>query len=292
MKVWRVFVPGVGYISVEAAFQDQASKLVQQYLLQNGISLEQGATIGVPVISTAQKGDIFIKNPMTGGFTEDQMKEALANVSNTVAGGQPSSTPTSGASTGEVATAPAATAPTFKSLAGATPQNLLERELADPAAAFRSVLQGSGISPTGMLGNRFQALANPAFATRQLQEALGMPGVGENSLSQTFSNFLSGAGGGTRNIGAAALQALQALGGLRAPNAAQEIFTRPESYGSESAEIVRDVALAALGGRSPFLASRFGNQIDQNLASRFGDVTFNQQQPDNFARFLSSQLGF
>lgn len=216
-------------------------------------------------------------DPLTGVGTQ----APGAGIPNIGGGGEEVSGSTAATNPADVVTTPSDPGPG---------QTLLERELAAPQAAFRNFAAQRGLPTRGVVGSRVQGAASPAVDLVSLGQALG-------TSPASFTNFLEnsiGSQGVTRGLGQ---QASNILAQLAAQNPAGgefsarlQPFLSPESFGSNAAEAVRNAALSALGGQSPFLAAQFGNQIDQEVGRRFQDRVFAENQPVNFAGFLRSQL--
>lgn len=297
--MFRVNIPGVGNIFVEAKDQNEAIAAAQKYVGQNGIQLEQGAgnftavefsSGSLPTGSTVIGADGRPVSGNTGGG-------AATGGGNPLIPGVGDTLPPSGNPGSPLApVTPAVTQPGPSNLYEAVPADTqVERELAAPDAAFRAFLKQRGAPTGGVLGNILQSTGSVAPRLFALQGAAqagqGAAGLQESTLMDFFNQNIPGQGV-TRGLGRNALQNLRSLSGVGAGNAVTDPFLRPDSFGSEGAQDVRSAGRAALTGRNAFLGSRFGSQIDDALQSRFQDSVFQGQQSPNFAQWVLNNLGF
>lgn len=264
MQLYRFVIPNIGTFVTRGRTKADAIRIVQLEIQRRGFPLNiteimQSLDAGIPIFSSDITPDDTYLSP-------DILNDATGGSGGSGGGGGNTTVSTPG-----------------------DPSTALERELAAPTAVFRSVLRQRGLPTGGVVGSLLESQVPGAVNFRTLAEALQGPGgIGEESLSQTFSDLLNN----QRGLGAQAQQTLAGLAGLSNPNATQQPFLNVSSFGSDPARAVRELALSALGGSSPFLASTFSDEIDRQLGRRFQDRVFQGTEPENFAGFLRQNLGF
>ena len=178
-----------------------------------------------------------------------------------------------------------------------TDANALLGELANERGAFENALAARGVPFTGALGGAAGQFFAPAQATNTLRGISGIPG-GAGSFTNLLNQQLQS--GGLRGIGQGALDTLRTLSGIQPGGSESERpgqfsaelqpFLSPESFDTQGGRTLQNLTLGGLQQANPFFASRFGQQVLQELMSRFGRRVGAGNQPANAAQFSLNQL--
>lgn len=294
MNTYRVFVPGVGNIYIQALSPDMALEGARRYLRDNEITVEQGSE-GQQTVTPFNEGQV----PADG---------LRVNMAGKVVSGELQPVPPAGGTGGSStpgenpqapgATPPAATQPGAGQQTGTAQQELpvntdVESEFISPSAGFRAFAQSQGLPTSGVMGSFLNNQITDPFLL-QLESLRGgaqssTTGLEDFSLSDYLGQNI-GQQGVLRGLGNAALGDLRTIAGAAGHNAADP-FTNVTDFGSDGAQTVLRGAQAGLMGRNPAFASMFGDELRQGLRRRFDDSAYRGEQPQNFINYALSNFG-
>lgn len=253
--MFRVLIPGYGYVFVSASNEDEAVSAAQRYINQNQIQLETGSgdiravgfsegslppdavvigSDGNNLVPTSDPGNDPRTNPSPPPRYEPYQPPAGNPISPTLPGdrgNEPVGAPTDGGGGETIPTPqPGGTPP-----ATAQPTDVVTDEELSLEGTFRQFLTGQGIDPNSVLGRTAGRRQDQAFATLALDQLVnnlnnqyvdesGNPvGVNQQVDQLTggatgFSDFLQG--GGIQQSPGVALDALRTLAGIAGTTAA------------------------------------------------------------------------
>lgn len=290
--MFRVFIPGVGNIFVQAANQQEAITAAQKFIGQNGITLEQGAGQLTP--------QAFSAGSIPPGSTIIGADGGIVSGSGTPTGGNPPNngipTPVQGGAPTQVAqptptqpgvSGPENNQPVFPAggTAGGGASLAPDPEEVSAFGQFRNFLRSQGLDPDSILGGTVAGQFQPFLSTFGLNQVLHNLGAGGQEGAGSLAEQIQQFGGpqsflefvqqqGTGGIANTALGALQGIAG-QAPGQENTFLAalQQATPGSDLGNILQGAAAQALRTRlSPAVLGLFGNQAFNLSNRRFEDA--------------------